>query len=190
MIFFLVAYFFAFYITILRLNKRKQTFDPFPRLKITRDGISFHSYFRHRLIIYDAIMMQIGDMVYLKRNNTLIIIQNVDQVMRFDNIIYFKALGEVKIYMNTKQIYRYFNIHISTPKIDFDLLKNRASQDILNNIFDINKSRHLNNYIKLIKMLNITFNKDKLILKTNKLHIPFTLVYKLNNKIKKLIIND
>ena len=135
-------------------------------------------------------MMQIGNIIYLKKDNKLILIKNVDSVMRTDNFIYFTALGEVKIVMNTKEIYRYFNIQISTPNVDFDYLKYRASRGILNNIFEFEKCKYLKDYIQFIKMLNIVLKNDKLIVHSNRMHIPFVLTYKLNNKIKKVNIND
>ena len=92
--------------------------------------------------------------------------------------------------MDTKDIYKYFKINVYSKRLDFSSLRQKACSDILNNIFNIDRCRWVNTYLKLIKMLNIQFMKDKLVVGRNKLHLPFTLIYKLNNKIKKIHITD
>jgi len=152
--------------------------------------LSFYSISRHRLKIDDASMITLNKAIYLKKDNQLVTIKNVDKSIRENGYLYFSGLGEVMIYMDMKNIYKYFNINVSTPKLDFVALKNKASQDILTNVFDMSKCRYVNSYMKLIKMLNITFLEDKLIIKPNKFHLSYTLTYKLNNKIKKVHIED
>ncbi len=190
MIFLIPAYFVVVIIVFLLVNKRKDRFTPFPKLKVTRFGLSFYSISRHRLKIDDASMITLNKAIYLKKDNQLVTIKNVDKSIRENGYLYFSGLGEVMIYMDMKNIYKYFNINVSTPKLDFVALKNKASQDILTNVFDMSKCRYVNSYMKLIKMLNITFLEDKLIIKPNKFHLSYTLTYKLNNKIKKVHIED
>ena len=107
------------------------------------------------------------------------------------NYLYFTALGDVKIIFNTKSFYKYFNIEIKSPIFDLEELKQNAIDEMLNNLFNLNKCNKLKEYLKVvIKILNIHITNDKILVKKNNFNLTFTLIYKLNNTIKIINIGE
>ncbi len=135
--------------------------------------------------------MQVDKIVYIKKDNKMIVLINVDNLCFKDDYMYFSALGKVKILFNCICFYKYFNIEISSQKFDLKDLQQTALLDILNNLFNLKNAKILLKYLKIItKVLNININKKKIVVKRNKFKIPYTLTYKVNNVLKRVKVNE
>lgn len=191
MIVYVVLYFLVFSL-VLKVKKNKGIkFKKFPTLKLTKNGIEFSSFDIHRIFIKDFKVMQVENVVYLKTQSQLLTISNIDNVFYFENYLHFTSKGRVKILFDCTSIYRYFSIKIESKKFNLNSLKQMAILDLMNNAFDLNKSKIMKKYINIIEnVLNIKISKEKVVVKQNKLKIPFILTYKINNKIKKVKINE
>ncbi len=166
-------------------------FENFPHLNLTRKGISFISYATHRIKIHNAKTMLINNNLYVKFTSQLVIISNVSGVKIFNELLYFDCLGKVKILFNNKDYYKYFAIKINSNQFDLSKQKQTAILDLINNEFDLLKSQLTLRYIKIIKnILNIEIQKDKILIKPNKFKFSYVLTYKLNNRIKRVSINE
>lgn len=170
-------------------SKRKTKFYMFPPVKVLKSGIKFYSTLRHRLKIFDAKIMQIDNVVYLKKDGKQVIIKNIKNVYCKQQYLYFDTLGEVLIVCDLSEIYRYFNIKIISTQFDLELIKKQAMQEILDNIFLKNTSK-LNRYIKIIKdIFNVKIRNDCIFISQNRYLIPFKLIYRLNNTVKIINVN-
>ncbi len=178
-----------FCVVALKKTKQLKWYD-FPLLKLKKDGIEFITTLTHRIKIADAKMTQLCDKLYLNLNGKLIIISNVKDVKIFDEYLYFTGLGKVEIITDLKEIYKYFSITIKSEQFFIDEIKQSAIIDLINNNFEINFCKNLKRYIKIIEnVLNIHIYQEKIIVKSNKYNLSFELIYKLNNKIKRVIID-
>lgn len=177
---------------ILYLCRKKRTrYTLFPKLKLDRSGINFFSYSRHRIRINNQKFVYVKDRVYIKTNTSFVILKNVGEIVYHKNYLYFTAFGDCKIFFDCKSIFRHFNIYIKTEYLDFDQLKQRALLDILNNQFELKNCKTLIKYLKIIKYaLNIEIGEKEIKVRPNKYKIPFTLIYKSNDKIKKINIEQ
>ncbi|MBE5741055.1 MAG: hypothetical protein E7351_00775 [Clostridiales bacterium] len=191
MLYVIFAYFMTVFVVIFALNVRKTRYQPYPSLKLRRDGISFYSKSTHRIKAENTKVMQVENRVYLRQNKKMITLLNVDKVKVDEGYIYFKALGRVKILFSCKSIYRYFNLDIESDKIDIRDKRQQALQDMIDHLFDVNQSMILKRYIRFVReVMNIDFKNGKLTIKQNKFMIPYTLKYKLNNVIKQVKVNQ
>lgn len=187
----MILYFVTFFCVAKFRKKHHLKFKPFPNLLLKKDGIVFISNTKHRIRIGEQKYVQLGNKIYLKTSNKLVVIFNVDKVFQNAEYLYFTALGKVRIIFDCHRVYKYFNIEIDSKKFSLNEQKQSAILDLINNNFEINFCKTLKNYIKNIKnILNIHIFKKKLIVKQNKFHLPFVLKYKINNRIRKVYINE
>ena len=180
------------FIIVLYLCRIKRTrYKIFPKLKLNKQGIIFYSKSNHRIKIDNLKFIVVKDMVYIDINANMFILKNVKNVHYYKNYLYFTCLGDCKFYFDTKLIYKYFNIKIESDYLDIENLKQLALLDMINNKFRLNSSRILNKYINVIKnILNINISDKEIVIKENKYRIPFVLIYKVNNKIKKIKVEE
>lgn len=191
MIFIIILYFFSFFLVNTIKNRQRTRYKEFPCLYLKKSGIVFYSKARHMLEVENVKVMQVGKNVYLKKHNNVIILNNIDNLITIQNKMYFTALGKVCVKFNCIDFYRYFNINIQSSKFDLNYLKQQAIKDLFVNLFEINTSLVFLRYLKILRrILNINFNKDKLVIRQNKLHIPFVITYKINNSKKRIYINE
>jgi len=190
----LILVFLVYFITFFCVVKFKLTYDlrheNFPTLKMKKSGISFVSTSTHRIKITNIKTKLIGKTLYLKTTKTLIIITNVKDVKIYNQFLYFTCLGRVQVFFDCKEFYQYFVIIIKSDQFDINELKQSALINLANNGFDINFSDIAKKYVNIIKkVLNINIFDKKITIKQNKFKFSFELVYKANNKIKKVIID-
>lgn len=147
----------------------------------------FNSKQKHRLKIYKAKMAQVGNVVYLKKQNQVVKINNIDDVFIEKDHLYFRALGQVSIFLETGNFWKYFELKITSSKIDLEKFKKLALNDIKNNVFDYKNKRYFKFYFNLLtRVLNVKLLKHKISIKQNKLKLPFVVFYK-NKGVKKCI---
>lgn len=189
MILIILSYLLTSLVVLYLCKKRRIRYNIFPKLNMTKCGINFFSYSRHRIRIDEKNFMILKDRVYIKTAGNFVILKNVGQIFYHKNYLYFSAMGDCKFFFDCKQIFRQFNILIESEYFDFDQIKQLALLDIINNQFELKKCKILIKYLKLIKhTLNIQITDSEIKVKANKYNIPFTLIYKLNDKIKKVNI--
>ncbi len=187
--------FFAYIVGLFLLffTKKLTNFitKPIKNAKVNKYGISFLSKSRHKIKLKEAKILELENAIYLKQNERTIVIKNVTKPLKTKNYLYFTAMGEVKIIFNTKSFYKYFNIEIKSPTFDLTELKNAAINEMLNNLFNLNNCNELKHYLKIvIEILNIRITDNKVTVKKNDFNLTFTLIYKLNNTIKKINIGE
>lgn len=191
MILAILSYLFASIIVVYVCKKMRMRYTVFPTLKLTRNGISFFSHSRHRLRIDNSKFIVLKDRVYIKTSSNIIILKNVMQVNLYNNYLYFTSQGECKIFFDCTSIFRQFNISVKSEYLDFDQLKQMALLDIINNQFELKNCKIFIKYLKIIRYtLNIEIGEKEIKVKPNKYKIPFTLIYKSNDKIKKINIEQ
>ena len=135
--------------------------------------------------------MKISDSLYIKNNEKVVIISNVKNVEIYENFLYFTGCGKVEISFDCSMFYKYFALEISSQQFDLKPLKQCAIIDIMNNDFELKFSKIAKKYIKIIeKVLNMCIFKEKIIVKQNNFKLSFVLSYKLNNRIKRIYINE
>ena len=187
----LIAYIFTYFFVMMVKKKNNKKHKHFPPMMMTKNGVVFKSFCRHRLKICDFKFLQIGTNLYIKSASKIVIINNIDKVEKHDDFIYFTGLGKVKILFDCKQFYRYFNIKIISNKFTLTHMKQNAILELLNNGFDINFCKTVKKYIKIIEnVLNIHIFEKKIVIQQNKFLLPYTLKYKLNNIIKVVNVNQ
>lgn len=188
----LLAIYFFIVFAIIRYKKTYNLkFKDFPYMTLKKDGIYFSSNSTHRIKINSMEAMLVGDALYLKTENQIIIISNVSSVKIFNEYLYITCLGDVKIYADLVGIYRYFSIKIKSKKFNIEAIRQEAIIDFINHEFNINFSNVLKRYIKIIEnVLNIHIFKEKIIIRPNKFKFPLEMTYKLNNKIKHIKFNS
>ena len=191
MIYSVIAYILAYFLINFIIAKSRWIFHSFPKLKFTKQGIEFVSFKKHRIKLNQCKYVQLNNLVYIKTTNQLIVIKNVDNLFERQDYLYFKALGKVKIVFDFKQEYKYFNLKLSSNKIDINDMWKKAGFDVVENITNLNNAEHYKKYINLLtRILNIEICDDGLKIRKNKFNIPFSVVYKLNGKIKRVNINE
>ena len=185
-----IFYYLTIFVVVFLINKIKYKTQPLPKLKINKNGIFFNSTFKHKIKIDNLKILIIDKTIYLKNENNFIIIQNVTNIYKAQNYLFFSALGDVKILFKTEDFYRYFNILIKSNNFNLTKLKQMALLDILNNLNNINNCKILNKYINFIKnILKIKVNETQIQVMPNKYNFTFTVIYKLNNVLKKVQVN-
>ncbi len=172
-------------------NKQAIKYFEFPNLKLKKSGIFFVSNLTHRIKIYDMKVLVVDGVLYLKTPDKIVKISRVQNVKILDEYLYFTALGKVEIIFDAESIYRYFSIKIKSKKIDLTEIKNQAIIDLINNEFNENFSKIFKKYVKIIEnVLKIRIFSKKIIISQNKLKLPIEVIYKLNNKIKRIKVNN
>ena len=185
------AYVLGIILLIILLNLKNCLVKPINNAKINKYGIIFYSFARHKIKVGAVKIMEMDKSVYLKRDGKTIILKNVFEPTLRGEYLYFKANGNVKIIFNAKNFYKYFNIEIKSSAFDLTELKQKAIMDILNNLFNLNNCVELKHYLKIItNILNVHITDNKITVKKNKFNLTFQLIYKLNNTIKKININE
>ncbi len=188
---FLMIYFFVFFIVMQTKKKQPIKHFKFPNLKLKKSGIFFISNLTHRIKIHNMKTLFVDGVLYLKTKDKIVRMLNVNDVKIWEGYLYFTALGKVEIVFNADDIYRYFSIKIKSNKFNFEDLKQFAITDLINNEFNINFSKILKKYINIIEnVLKIRIFSKKIIISQNKLKLPFEVIYKLNNKIKRVKVNN
>ncbi len=188
-IIFVFAYNFGLILVFFALFFKKYHTKPIKNANFTKYGVTFNSTFKHKIRAENVKFIEIQNAVYLKQNNKTIVIKNIEQPFTKGNYFYFKGKGEVKIIFNAKNFYKYFNIQITSPTFDLSAIKQKAVNDILNNLFNLNNCSQLKYYLKIVtQILNITITDNKVEVKKNKYNLNFQLTYKVNNTIKKINI--
>lgn len=191
MIITLVAYFITFYVVVRMKNNVKQEKQSFPNLKLNKRGISFFSLGNLSIRIEEVKVAQIGNVLYIKTKNDLVLIQNVKNAKLIENQLYFECLGEVDIFFDCRKYYKYFLIEIKSRQFDFRKEKQNALIDIINHNFNIKESAVAKKYITIIqRVLNIKIGNEKITVGQNKFRFSYVLIYKLNNVIKRVTINE
>lgn len=189
--FIVLTYFLILTIVFFLLYKRKFVYKPISRLNMTKYGITFHSNKKHRIRVGNVKFLMLKNTVYLKRNKKTVVIKNIDRVFLKSGFLYFRALGDVKIVFNCKSFYKYFNILIKSNEFDFYQLKNKALLDMIDNLFTLNECKSLVSFLNILhRILNISISDKNVIVKKNKYNISFSLIYKVNNQLKKININE
>lgn len=169
------------------INLSKRFSYPIPELHMTSKFIVFHSKQRHKIKINNAKIMQLEKTVYLKSDTKNFAIHNVDKIYILKDYLYFTALGEVRIIGHFDKIYKYFNIIIKSFRFDLETIKQDAINDLMQNLFNINKAEKVKRYIKIVtEILNIRFTDKGLSIGKNKYNLEYTLLYKKKNQIKKI----
>lgn len=187
----MIIYLLTFGLVTKLKAKQLLRFKPFPKLRLKRNGVFFYSKLRHRVKIGNSKFMQIKNEIYLKTCDNVVVISNVDKVMFVDGYLYFTGIGLISIKLNLKDISNYFNIDIMSEKFSLEEQKQQAILDILNNQFNLKNCERLNKYINNIRsILNIDICSKQIVIKQNQFKLPFVLTYKLNNKIKKVYVNQ
>ena len=191
MILAVIAYFLTFYLVMKIKNKHKQKEICFPLLKMTKTGITFFSYDEHKINIQNMKTMQIGDVLYLRTTEKLIIISNVKNVKIYEDFVQFTSCGQTKILFDCLDFFRYFAIDICSKQFNLSKIKQTAILDLMNNNFDIKSSALAQRYINIIKnILNIHIDNEKVIIKPNRFKFSFVVTYMVNNKIKRVNIRQ
>lgn len=190
MIIYFVAYLISFAIVLIVQRVKRLKVEECPAMKLEKSGIVFNSKKRHKLKIYGAKVMQVANSVYLKKDNRLVQLVNVDEIFLEKDYLYFKALGETKLRFDCEKIYKYFNLKIKSKKIDVEKFKKLAIIDIKNHIFDLKNAKFLKIYVKILKkILNIHIEEEKITIKQNKYKIPFSVLYKSKGVKKRINVN-
>ena len=142
----------------------------------------------HRIKIYENKVIILKNIVYLKQNNKVVVIKNVIKSFVENGYLYFSAQGNVDILFNN-EIYRYFNLIVKSENFNLKQLKERAINDILNNLFYYQNCFNFKRYISFVtKVLNIEVTENGVYVKPNLYKFSYCLIYKINNKIKRVNI--
>lgn len=191
MIYFLLAFFIAEIIICFCIEKLKYKVVEFPKFKVTKNGIKFFSLKQHKINISNVKVFEFCDNIYIKTDKRVIIFKNIKNVKIKNNFMYFIGCGRVEINFDFHKFYKYFNIDIVIDNLNFSLFKQTVILDFLNNQFDEEKSKKFQKFLKFIKnTLKIQINNENLTVFSNNLKISYQLVYKLNNKIKRINIQN
>lgn len=191
MVYIIVAYVLTLFIVTLLIYLKNNITKKLPVLRLSKDGIVFYSKKRHKIVVGIVKILEMNNAVYIKNKNKTIILKNVKNVINKNNYLYFTAKGEVKILFNVKPYFRYFNIKIISPSFDISSQKYDALNSMINNLFSLHKCAELTRYINVItNILNITITDQQVIVGKNKYNLNYTLVYKLNNTYKRVLVNS
>ena len=186
-----VIYYITIFCVLKKLSKRELKVENFPRLYITKNGIEFFSLGTHKIKINVSNLCLFENILYLKDLDKIVIIKNVEDVKVFNQNLYFKCKGKVKIIFDCKKFFRFFTIKIESKQFDLNELKNLALVDMLNNVFNPNSSKFVKKYIKILQnTLNISILREKIVIRQNKYHLSFSVLYKVNGKIRRVNINQ
>lgn len=185
-----VVYMCSIFLIFLIIAMYKVKVKPFPQLHLLKDGIYFNSTFQHKLKIDDASVMQIDNEIFLSKSGRRIVIKNATLCFIKNGYMFFKPLGNCCIGINTSRFYKYFEIIIKSKQFNLETMKQQALQDVLFNIFNINKCIKLKRFLHIVtNILKIKIINNKLNISQNKYGIPFSVEYVKNGKKKRVNIN-
>lgn len=191
MIYILISYLITTAIFFIIRQKLKTKHIEINNLKIDSNGVHFFSHARHRINIGNSKIMQVGNVVYVKKEEKLITIKNVSDIYLKNDYLYFTSNGKCEICFPCGRLSKYFNIRISSHMFNVADIRQKALNSIPNNLFSINKSVELKEYLKIIKkVLNINITKKFIKVSQNQFKIPFKLEYVANNTKKVVYINQ
>ena len=186
----IVVYFMALSLFLFFKKSRTLISSNFPKLKLIKSGIVFHSTATHKLRYKGDKLMLIGVDLYMKTQEKLIIFHNVKDVKVYEGFLYFTALGEVKICFDC-EFFKYFAIKISSDKFSLNQLKQQAILNFMNCEFNLNLSVMMKKYLKILKdILKINITNKGIQIKPNEFRLPYELTYKVNNTIKTVKVNQ
>ena len=184
-------YLVTFLLTVKFKKSNSLNYHKFPHVGINKSGIKFYSTLTHRIKISNVKIMKIGDLLYVKNNEKVVIVSNVKDVKIYEKFLYFTGCGKVEISFDCSEFYKYFALEIFSEQFDLKPLKQYALIDLMNNDFELKFSKTAKKYIKIIEnVLNISIFKEKIVVKQNNFKLSFVLSYKLNNRIKRIYINE
>lgn len=185
MVYVIFAYFFTSLIVLLVIQIKNRKFEPIKNVKLKKYGLVFLSKNRHRIKIDDAKVLKIENNVYLKKNNRTVVIKNIERVVENKNYLYFTGLGQVKIVINCKKFYKYFCVDVTSEDFDINELKQRAIDDIIQHIFDLNECVELIRFLKIMRdVLKINLENNCVKVEKNKYNFSYILTYIVNGKKK------
>lgn len=191
MIYFLLAFFITEIAISLCLEIFKYKCYEFPKIKVVKNGINFFSTKQHKIKIYNLKLCELAGNFYLKSNSQIIVFRNIKNIKIKNNYMYFVGCGKVEMIFDFSKFYKYFNIEININEFNFLQFKQNAILDYLNNRFNIENAKIFQKFLKFIKnTLKIQINNENLTIFSNNLKISYQLIYKLNNKIKKINITN
>ena len=191
MIFIVYAYFFAIFLTFFIKNVKINRVKPLPKIKIIKSGLVFFSFFYHKIYVGDVKLIKFEGLIYLKKSDKIMVIKNIEKVFLKNEYLFFKGMGKVHIILNCKNIFRQFNLEISSPNFDVELLKERAINELINNLFDYENCKLVKRYLFLVEnIFNINANEKSLIVKQNKYFLSFSLSYRVKNCYKTVKFNQ
>lgn len=186
MLFIFPAYLLTITIVLCIFSNKKDHYKSLPKISVKKTGLIFYSFSRHRIKIDDAKVSQLGDTTYLKKERKIVIIKNIDRITTKSGYLYFQAMGNVTIFCDIGDKYKYFNIRIMSNSFNYEALKQKALVEIIDNLFQQNNAKENDRLVKFIGLLNIKIENDKISIGKNPLRLSYQLVYRLNNKIKKI----
>ena len=191
MIIFMLSYIVSVLITFIILQKFKYKTFPLPKLKLSKSGISFFSTKKHKIKIEHVKIISISNGVCVKTEKEIIVIKNVKNVILRYEHMYFCGCGKVDIVFNSLNYYRYFNFKIISKDFNFEEFKQLALLDLINCHFDCNKAENFKKFINFIKnTLKIDISEEKIKLSTNLIPFSYQIIYRLNNKIKRINVSN
>ena len=188
MIILFFIYILTFFVVNLVLKHKHTKFLPITKAVITKKGINFHSQNVHRIRIQNSKITTLKNIIFLKNNGKVVAIKNIDRVYVENDYVYFLALGKVEILFNN-EIYKYFNLVVKSENFTLRTLKERAINSIINNLFNYEYTKECKSYLVFIKnVLNINITNKGIYIKKNLYNLTFSVMYKINNKIKRVNI--
>jgi len=191
MLVFLLSYIISALITLYVLQKFKYKTFPLPKLKLSKSGINFYSTKKHKIKVDNVKIISINNGVCVKTEKEIIVFKNVKNVILRNEHVYFYACGKVEIVFNSLNYYRYFNFKIISKDFDFEEFKQHALLDLINCNFDFEKAENFKKFINFIKnTLKIDINEEKIKLSTNLIPFSYQMIYRLNNKIKRINVSN
>lgn len=174
----------------LILVKKNCSYSNFGKLALKKQGIIFFSTKSHKIKVGNAKIFQVGKIVYLKRGDKFVEIDNIDALRRIGSYLHFKACGKVIINLNLSD-WKYFNIVLNSQYFNFENLKQKVLHDMLKDIFSMEQNSMLKRYLDLIKSgLKIEISNESLTIKKGEIKFPFSIKYKINNIIKRINIKN
>ena len=191
MLMFFVSYILSAMVTVYVLQKIKYKTFPLTKLKLNKGGISFFSTKKHKLKIFNFKIIMISDGVCIKTEKELIVFKNIKNVILRNEHMYFCGCGKVEIVFNCINYYKYFNIKIISKDFDFEKFKQRAILDLVNHGFDVDNAENFKKFIHFINnTLKINIRDKNIKLSINKIPFAYQIIYRLNNKIKKINVSN
>lgn len=190
MIFAIISYLLTLVCINLILVKKNCSYSNFGKLALKKQGIIFFSTKSHKIKVGNAKIFQVGKIVYLKRGDKFVEIDNIDALRRIGSYLHFKACGKVIINLNLSD-WKYFNIALNSQYFNFENLKQKVLHDMLKDIFSMEQNSMLKRYLDLIKNgLKIEISNESLTIKKGEIKFPFSIEYKINNIIKRINIKN
>lgn len=186
----LFAYMIALTLTFIVLGKKRNKIYPLPVVEFRGKKLCFNSNKRHKIFVGACKVLEIDNKVFLKQNDRVVKIENIENVKQKNGWLYFIAVGNVEIFIGNKKWLRYAELNIYSNQFDLTKLKQSAGLELLNNLFDYNKCLSLIRYLKFIRqVLKIDLTNTGIRVKQNAYDLKFCLDYNFCGKQKHIIFN-